>query len=270
MGMKPRLLGRRPPLVALLALIVAVAGCATVPDTDRRQVLLLSPEDEVRMGLQAFEQVRDELDLMESGPEKERVDRIGTRIVAAASERLQDRGFDALDWEFHVVDDEQLNAFVLPGGKVVFYTGLLELADNDAEVAAVMGHEVAHVVARHAGERLSQNVLITTSLTAAQVALADGDSARSRTTMAALGIGAVVGVQLPFSRTHESEADEIGLVLMAEAGYDPEAAITFWRKMAEQGSGRPPAFLATHPAPEHRIEDLERLMPGARRIYDQR
>lgn len=262
--------GRCSLMAALITMVVLAAGCATVPDTDRRQVLLLSPQDEVRLGLQAFEQVRDELDLMESGPEKDQVERIGGRIVDAASGRLQDRGFDSLEWEFHVVDDEQVNAFVLPGGKIVFYTGLLELADSDAEVAAVMGHEVAHVVARHAGERLSQNVLITTSLTAAQIALADGDSARGRTTMAALGIGAVVGVQLPFSRTHEAEADEIGLVLMAEAGYDPAAAITFWQKMADQADGRPPAFLATHPAPDRRIENLERLMPEAKRIYNQR
>lgn len=266
MGLTSRL-ARKCPL--LFALTIVVAGCATVPDTDRRQVLLLSPQDEVRMGLQAFDQMREELDLMKAGPEKDQVERIGERIVTVARGRLQDRGFDALDWEFHVVEDEQLNAFVLPGGKVVFYTGLLELAASDDEVAAVMGHEIAHVVARHAGERLSQNVLITTGLTAAQIALADSDSASSRTTMAALGVGAVVGVQLPFSRTHEAEADEIGLVLMAEAGYDPEAALTFWRKMAEQGGGRPPAFLSTHPAPERRLEELERLMPQAKRIYRQ-
>lgn len=252
----------------LLAAVVGLTGCATVPDTERRQVLLLSPQDEVRLGLQAFEQVRDDLDLIEKGPQKEQVERIGGRIVAVARDRLRDRGFDALDWEFHVVDDEQLNAFVLPGGKVVFYSGLLDLAADDDEVAAVMGHEIAHVIARHAGERVSQNVLITTGLGAAQVAMSDSDSGRGQATMAALGLGAVIGIQLPFSRTHESEADEIGLTLMAEAGYDPRAAVRFWRRMQEQSANGAPAFLSTHPAPRQRIDNLERLMPDAVAIYE--
>lgn len=263
-----RLAARRLAVVLLSGVLVAV-GCATVPDTERRQVLLLSPQDEIRLGLQAFEQVREELDLVEEGPEKEQVERIGERIVDAASDRLRDRGFDSLEWEFHVVEDEQINAFVLPAGKVVFYTGLLELADSDDEVAAVMGHEVAHVIGRHAGERLSQNILITTGLVAAQVAL-DTDTPRGRNTMAALGLGAVVGVQLPFSRQHEAEADEIGLYLMAEAGYDPRAAVTFWQRMEEQGGARPPAILSTHPGPEQRIRRLNAIMPDAVAIYEER
>ncbi len=253
----------------LVATLIAVTGCATVPDTERRQVLLLSPQDEVRLGLEAFDQVRDELDLIESGPEKERVERIGERIVAAASNRLRDRGFDSLEWEFHVVEDDQVNAFVLPAGKIVFYTGLLDLAADDDEVAAVMGHEVAHVVARHAGERISQNVLIQMGLGAAAVALSDPQSPRGQATMAALGLGAQVGVQLPFSRIHEAEADEIGLFMMAEAGYDPRAAVSFWDRMDEMAGDRPPTFLSTHPGPEQRRDKLESLMPRALAIYEQ-
>ena len=252
---------------AVMAALLVLTGCATVPDTDRRQILLLSPQDEIRLGLQAFDQVRDELDLVEEGPEKEQVERIGKRIVDVASDRLSDRGFDSLEWEFHVVEDEQINAFVLPAGKVVFYTGLLDLAESDDEVAAVMGHEVAHVIGRHAGERLSQNILITTGLVAAQVAL-DTDTPSGRNTMAALGLGAVVGVQLPFSRHHEAEADEIGLYLMAEAGYDPRAAVTFWQRMEDKGGTRPPAILSTHPGPDQRIQRLNAIMPDAIARYE--
>lgn len=252
---------------AALAIVLAGAGCATVPDTDRSQILLLSPEEEVRMGLHAYEEVRRELDMVESGPQKEQVERIGRRIVDAADRRLAARGFDSLDWEYNVVDDEQANAFVLPGGKVVFYTGLLDLAESDDEVAAVMGHEVAHVIARHAGERLSQNILISTGLGVAEAALSDSDSGTGRATMAALGVGAVVGVQLPFSRTHEAESDEIGLYLMAEAGYDPRAAVSFWQRMEERNDSGPPAFLSTHPAPADRIANLESLLPEAMEVY---
>ena len=260
---------RRGLAASLLAGVLALTGCATVPDTERRQVLLLSPQDEIRLGLEAFDQLRDELDLIEEGPEKEQVERIGERVVAAASNRLEDRGFDSLDWEFHVVEDDQINAFVLPAGKIVFYTGMLELAADDDEVAAVMGHEVAHVVARHAGERMSQNVLIQTGLGAAAAALSEPQSPRGQATMAALGLGVQVGVQLPFSRRHESEADEIGLFLMAEAGYDPRAAVSFWERMEEATANGPPAFLSTHPGPEQRRDHLESLMPRALALYEQ-
>jgi len=251
------------------ALTVVVAACATVPGTERSQLLLLSPSDEVQLGRQAFQQVREDLDLLESGPRKEQVERIGRDIVRVAAGQLAQRGFDDLDWEFHVADSDQVNAFVLPAGKVVFYTGLLDLAESDDEVAAVMGHEVAHVIARHAGERMSQNVLITTGLGAAQIALGGEDAGTRRATMAALGLGATIGVQLPFSRKHEAEADEIGLFLTARAGYDPRAAISFWERMAEDGGDRPPEFLSTHPGPQNRANRLRELMPEAMRIYRQ-
>lgn len=256
-------------LAPVLALALGLAGCATVPETERRQLLLVDPEREVRMGAQAFEDISEELDFVESGPQVDQLERIGERIAAQAGPRLEERGYPDLDWEFKVVDDDQLNAFVLPAGKVVFYTGLMDLADSDAEIASVMGHEVAHVLARHSGERLSQNVLMTTGLVAAQIGTSGRDPDEQRAIMAALGVGATVGVMLPFSRQHESEADRIGLTLMAEAGYDPEAAVSFWQKMAdERDGGGPPTFLSTHPGPGDRITHLREHMPEARAIYE--
>ena len=250
-----------------VALVLLVGACATVPETERSQLLLLSPSQEAQLGAEAFQEMRGELDLVDSGPQKAQVERIGRDIVRVAQERLAARGFESLDWSYHVADNEQANAFVLPGGKVVFNTGLLDLAQSDAEVAAVMGHEVAHVIARHAGERLSQGVLIRTGLNVAQAALSGQSTATRQATMAALGLGATVGVQLPFSRRHEAEADEIGLLLMAEAGYDPRSAIDFWQRMAEKGGDRPPEILSTHPGPQSRIEHLRELMPEALRVY---
>lgn len=258
-----------PCVAVFLAFVVWLSGCATVPDTERSQFLLLGPEQEVNMGARAFDEMRSELDFVESGPQKQQLARIGERIVEVAQPRLRERGFPELDWEFKVVDDDQLNAFVLPAGKVVFYTGLLELAGNDAEVASVMGHEVAHVIARHSGERLSQNMLISGGLLAAQAGIAGQDAGERQAIMAALGIGATVGVQLPFSRAHESEADRIGLILMAEAGYDPQAAVDFWRKMEERkGGGGPPTLLSTHPGAGDRVAELREQMPEAQAIYE--
>lgn len=263
--MRPhRLLPLFPGIVVGLLLL---AACATVPETERQQLMLLSPEAETDMGLSAFQQIRGELDLIEEGQEYEMLQRVGGRIADAAQPLLEQRGFGELDWEFHLADSDELNAFVLPGGKVVFYRGILPILEDEAGVAAVMGHEVAHVVARHSGERLSQHVLTDVSLTAAHAALGGADPGRRGTIMAALGLGAVVGVHLPFSRAHEQEADEIGLMLMARAGYDPRAAVGVWERMAEQAEARPPEFLSTHPHPERRAAYLEEIMPRALEEY---
>lgn len=248
-------------------LLALVSACATVPETERRQLLLLSPAAEVDLGLAAFDQVREDLEFVEEGPGVDMVRRTGERIVAVAQPMLEARGFGELEWEFLVADSEMLNAFVLPGGKVVFYQGMVEFLEDEDSVAAVMGHEVAHVVGRHGGERVSQNVLIQVGLIGAHIALASEEPGRREPVMAALGIGAVVGVQLPFSRAHEAEADEIGLTLMARAGYDPRAAVRVWERMDEQAETRPPEFLSTHPHPDRRAENLRALMPAALEEY---
>ncbi|MGF1452784.1 MAG: M48 family metallopeptidase, partial [Opitutales bacterium] len=175
------------------------------------------------------------------------------------------------EWEFVLFASEQINAFALPGGKVGFYEGILELMDNESQVATVMAHEIAHVVADHGGERVTQQLGV--SAIGAGLAVGLGSSDVSPTTqqaiMAAYGTGSQLGVLLPFSRTHESEADEIGLIYMAEAGYDPREAVAFWQNMkAAAGDGAPPEFLSTHPSHDTRIEDLRAMIPDVMPIYE--
>jgi predicted Zn-dependent protease len=171
-----------------------------------------------------------------------------------------------LQWEFNVIESDEANAFCLPGGKVAVYTGILPLAQTEAGLAAVIGHEVAHAVARHAGERMSQALLVNLGLSVADISLQN--SQHRPLIMAALGLGANVGVLLPYSRKHEAEADEIGTRYMARAGYDPREAVLLWQRFAKAGGPRPPPFLSTHPAPESRAQELEGIAQRALKEYD--
>ena len=251
---------RRWAWLPLSALLI-VAGCETVPETGRKQLIMLDSASEIEMGASAFQQIRQELDLIEDGPQADMLREIGGRIVAAAESELRDRTFADLEWGFYLADSPELNAFVVPDGSVVFYRGMMDFLRNEDEVAAVMGHEVGHVVARHAAERVSQNILIQTGLAGAQAALGSGDPSQRDPIMAALGLGAVVGVQLPYSRAHESEADEIGVILMQRAGYDPRAAVDVWERMDAEAETRPPEFLSTHPNPGRRADEIRRILP---------
>jgi len=257
----------RQRAVACAIVTLLLAGCATVPETGRTQFMMVRAAAELDMGLTAFAQIKEELTLVEEGPEYEMLQRVGHRVAAEAEPLLARRGIEDLEWEFLLADDDALNAFVLPGGKIVFYSGIMPLLEDEAGVAAVMGHEVGHLVGRHAGERISQHVLVAMSMTAAQVALARRDPQHRDQIMAALGLGALVGVMLPYSRLHESEADEIGLLLMARAGYDPREAVRVWERMAAEQETRPPEFLSTHPDPERRAAHLREIMPRALEEY---
>jgi predicted Zn-dependent protease len=171
-------------------------------------------------------------------------------------------------WQFAAFADDQVNAFALPGGHVGVYAGILELARSDAELATVMGHEVAHVAANHGGERVSQGLLVNLGGLALSAALREEPAETRRLYLAAFGMGAQVGVLLPFSRRHELEADRIGLMYMARAGYDPRAAVDFWQRMEARGQGgQGPAFLATHPSHGQRIQHLRQFMPEALDLY---
>jgi predicted Zn-dependent protease len=257
----------RPGAWAPLLVLLLVAGCSTVPQTGRSQLLLIDPSTEVSLGADAFQQIQQDLDFLDSGPKVEMVRRVGERIARAAQPELKERGFEDLEWSFHVAESSQLNAFVLPNGQVVFYDGMMDFLEGEAEVAAVMGHEIAHVVGRHSGERLSQQVALQAGMTGAAIALGSQSPEQREAILAALGAGATVGVVLPYSRAHESEADEIGLTFMARAGYDPREAVDVWERMAAEQEGRPPEFLSTHPNPGRRAEDLRRMMPEALEIY---
>jgi predicted Zn-dependent protease len=253
------------PRLSLLALIVAlIAACETVPYTGRHQIMLLPESAELEMGLQSYQEVLKKSKVVREGEVNERLVRVGRRIAEAT-------GRTDYQWEFHLIEDKQVNAFCLPGGKVAVYTGILPVAQDDAGLAAVIGHEVSHAIARHGAERVSQGLLVQTGLMATQVALSQNDPRTVQAVTALLGAGASVGVLLPWGRAQESEADHMGLIYMAKAGYHPSAARDLWVRMAKSaGSGRQPEFLSTHPAPATRIAQIESWLPEALRYYSPR
>jgi len=258
---------------ALLLLLVLLAGCQSAPMTGRSQFLAFSPSTENQIGQQAWDETLAEASqkgtLVSSGSQAERVQRVGAAIAEAALRHPDTaRIAEGYSWDFVLLRDDQVNAWALPGGHSAVYTGLFTVVQNDDELAVVLGHEVAHALARHSGERMTQGVFVNLGLTVAQVLSGDMDSQSREVLMQSLGIVGQAGVILPFSRQHESEADHIGLLLAADAGYDPRAAITLWTRMGERGGERPPEILSTHPSEATRIERLEELMPQALEIYE--
>jgi predicted Zn-dependent protease len=250
----------RRPTVALLMLVLA--ACQTVPITGRSQLMLISEDEEAKLGLTSYQQILGKARVSTDAQVNEQVTRVGRR-VAEAAERPDYR------WEFKVIEDKQANAFCLPGGKVAVYTGILPITRDDAGLAAVLAHEVAHATARHGGERLSQQMAVQ-GLTAVgtQTLLAGRDPATVQLVGAALGVGTTVGLLLPWGRSQESEADHLGLIYMAKAGYHPSAARDLWVRMgqASGGSGQP-EFLSTHPSAETRITQIEGWLPEALTYY---
>jgi predicted Zn-dependent protease len=247
---------------------LSLAGCSTVSGTGRRQVNLYQPSDDATIGAQAWEEVLSDPKVVRTGPKAERVRRVGNRIVEAATQRHPEIA-SGFEWEFVVIDDpDQVNAFALPGGKFAVYTGMLELtAGNDDMLAAVLGHEAAHVTSRHGTERLTQLTITNAGIGATSIfLLGDLEPTDRDLVLETLGAGANFGVLLPFSRSHESEADLLGILIAAEAGYDPRAAIALWQRMAEVGGAQPTDFLSTHPSHQTRIKRLEEAMPEAERI----
>jgi len=239
-----------------------VGSCSKVPFTGRSRFLLVDEATEFQMGATSYEQVLEESNLTEDAELVGRVRTIGDAIA-----EVTDR--DDFDWEFNVIEADSIaNAFCLPGGKVAVYTGITELSGSDDELATVMAHEIAHAIARHGAERMTQMLMVDLGGMALSEALGSQTETTLELASIAYGIGTGLLYVLPYSRTHESEADYMGLIYMAKAGYDPRAAVDFWVKMQEQGGGAPPEFLSTHPHPETRIEDLREWMPEALKHYE--
>ena len=261
-------------ICALLSLSLAFAGgCETNPYTGRSQLLMTSVSQEMQLGAQAYSQVKNDPKMKPSQDPKEiePVKRVAARIVEAAKRSKYAEMAQQFQWEVTVIkDDKTANAFALPGGKMAVYTGIFPMAKTEAGLAAVMGHEVVHALARHGAERMSQGQLTSAALQVAGAAAgASGmNPLLSQGTMAALGAGAQVGVLLPFSRKHESEADYIGILLAADAGYDPRESVALWERMAQvSGGGAPAEFMSTHPSHETRIDQLKKWLPEAMTIY---
>jgi predicted Zn-dependent protease len=248
--------------LAVLALVVV--SCAMVPETGRRELLLVSPQDEVQLGLTEFQKLKKSTPISSDPAIQVMVQRVGQRIAAVAP-------LPNAQWEFVVFDEAKtINAFCLPGGKVGLYTGILAITRDEAGLATVIGHEVSHAVARHGAERLSRALVVQFGGQLLDAALQDRSEAARVLAQQAYGVGGTIGVMLPHSRLQESEADRLGLLYMARAGYDPRQAVEFWKRFAaynEREGGRPIAFLSTHPLDAMRIRQLESLLPQALQEY---
>ncbi|NOU10351.1 MAG: M48 family metalloprotease [Nitrospira sp.] len=263
-------------MVCLLAGGVALVGCETNPYTGRKQLLMTSIGQEVQMGAQAFDQVKSDPKMRPSQDprEVEPVKRVAARIVEAAKRSKYAQMAQQFQWEVTIIkDDKTANAFALPGGKMAVYTGIFPMAKTEAGLAAVMGHEVVHALARHGAERMSQGQAanVGMQIIGAAIGIGSKNPALGQAAMGALGVGAQVGVLLPFSRKHESEADYIGILLAADAGYDPRESVALWERMGHaSGGGGQSEFLSTHPSHDTRIEQLKEWMPEAMAIYQKR
>ncbi len=232
------------------------------PETGRESHVGLSTEQESALGLQSYQQVLAQAQTIEAGPESEMVKRVAARLAAATGP-----AGSSFEWRESLIRDEQVNAFCLPGGKIVVYSGILPVAQDDAGLATVLGHEMAHATSRHGAQRVLQQNLAQTAMTGIAVSLADMDYQKQRAVMGALGAGAQFGILMPFGRKHESEADRVGLIYMARAGYDPRESIRFWERMERSSAAQPPEFLSTHPAHGSRIQQLQGWMPEALEEY---
>jgi predicted Zn-dependent protease len=246
----------------LITCLLALTACATSPE-GRRQLKLL-PEDQMdAMGVQSFEQIKQQTKISSDQNLQNYVRCIADRIIPHVSEQP-----DPSKWEVVVFDDEQANAFALPGNKIGVYTGLLKYARNQDQLAAVMGHEVAHVIAGHSNERVSSQLATETGMGIAAAVLGSSENdTTNQLILAGLGLGVQYGITLPFSRSHESEADLIGLDLMAKAGFDPSQSVQLWKNMAASGSA-PPEFMSTHPSSDTRIRQLQERIPSVKPYFD--
>lgn len=246
-------LSRRGLIAALSA--VAVVGCSENAETGRRQLAFIPDDQLAQLSDQSWEQIRAQIPVSTDPVLNARLDRVGAPLAAAV-------GRPDLNWEFVVFDSDDLNAFVLPNGKVGFFRGLMALASDDDELGSVMSHEAAHIIARHASERVSQQLAVQAGISVASVLLGGENGQNSELVAGALGLGANLGVLLPYSRDHELEADRIGVGLMRQVGMDPAGAIRFWEKMIAEPSrqGQAPEALGTHPADDRRLAALRELV----------
>lgn len=268
-------------MLASLTVVVTMIACSKVPISNRRQLLLVSDQELNAQALVSYRQFLDTNRVVSSGSSQtQMVCRVGERIARAATQYFQSVNrpdyLNGFNWEFNLVENKQINAWCMPGGKVVVYTGILPVTATEAGLATVMGHEISHAIAKHGGERMSQGLVAQGLLAAGQVGLGLAMSNNRRETQnlwnQVYGLAAPVGAQLAlmkYGRDQESEADHLGLIFMAMAGYNPEEAVSFWTRMSKAAAGKqkPPQFLSTHPHDSKRIRDLQRLMPEAKKYY---
>ncbi|MEJ5262333.1 MAG: M48 family metallopeptidase [Ignavibacterium sp.] len=258
-------------LLSLFLLSLVVYYCSTVPITGRKQLTLIPASEINALSFQQYDEFLKQNKLSSDKEAVSMVKRVGVNIQKAvetyfAQNNLSDQ-LKGYQWEFNLVESEEVNAWCMPGGKVVVYTGILPLTKDETGLAVVMGHEIAHAVAQHGAERMSQGLLQQLGGMALSVALQNEPEATQNLFLTAYGVGTTLGVILPFSRTHESEADRLGLIFMAMAGYNPNAAVDFWTRMSQNSGPKPPEWLSTHPSDETRIADIKKHLPEALKYY---
>jgi len=253
-------------LAGLLALIIS---CAKNPFTGKSTMALVSNSEIFPSAFQQYSQFLGENKVIKGTADAQRVESVGMKIKTASEKWLNANGYEGYlkdyRWEYNLIDNKEVNAWCMPGGKIVFYTGILPICQNDAGIATVMGHEVAHALANHGQQRMSAGLLQQVGAVGVQVATGNKSEETKQLAMTAYGATTQIGGMLPFSRNHESEADMIGLTLMAIAGYNPDTAVAFWERMAAKAGGnKPPEFLSTHPSDKTRIANIKKLIPQAK------
>ena len=257
----------------LMAAALLLSSCGSVPITGRRQLNLVSDQEILSSSLSQYTSYMQGAKKSSNTTQSAMVTRVGRKIAAATESYLKNNGLadevSNFSWEFNLVQDNQLNAFCMPGGKIVVYEGLMKIISSDDELAVVLGHEVAHAVAKHSNERMSQQLLAQYGAQVVSGALANNSAAVKSIASQVYGIGAQYGVMLPFSRKHESEADYMGLILMTIAGYNPDVAVGFWQKMSGGGQSSTPEFMSTHPSDQTRINDIQKNLPDVKKKYGQ-
>ena len=259
-------------LIILLAVSLFTNSCSTVPVTGRSQLSLIPASQMMSMSFAQYSEFLNTNPVSKDASQAAMIKNVGHKIQKAVEQYFAQNNLSehlaGYAWEFNLVESNEVNAWCMPGGKVVFYTGILPICKDENGVATVMGHEIAHAVAEHGGERMSQGLLVELGGIGLQAALQSEPQLTQQLAMTAFGIGSQVGIMLPFSRLHESEADHLGLIFMAMAGYNPNEAVEFWKRMAAQkGGSAPPEFLSTHPSDITRINDLKKLLPEAMQYY---
>ncbi len=257
---------------ALVMLLLFLIGCSTVPITGRKQLSFIPQTELLTLSNEGYQQTLSQSKLSTDAAATEQVVIVGKKIAAAAEAFMRDNGMEKdirnYQWEFNLIDDPKtVNAFCMPGGKIVVYTGILPITQDANGLATVMSHEVAHALANHGGERMSQQLLVQLGGMTLSQAIKQKPEKTKQIMMQAYGAGTQVGVLLPYSRSHESEADHIGLILMARAGFDPATAVPFWERMNALGGVKPPELLSTHPATSRRIDDIKKELPEAEQYY---
>ncbi len=262
----------RIQIIFIAVIVFLLIACSNVPITGRHQLNLLPQQTMLSMSLSEYDQFLKKNQLSKNPAQTQMVKRVGVRIQRAVEQYFaQNNMSDELSnyaWEFNLVENDEINAWCMPGGKVVVYTGILPLTKNDNGLAVVMGHEIAHAIAHHGNERMSQGLITQMGGVALSTALETEPEATRQIWMAVYGLGAQYGLMLPYSRLHENEADHLGLIFMSMAGYNPNAAVGFWQRMsAQKGGSAPPEFLSTHPSDKKRIENIKSLIPEAMKYY---